>query len=204
LIRDNHHKADKAHAFLEHRTKTANVYGIANLRDVLSHLATFLGDGLSPEKRRDQLANAEEHLRRAIIEPYETAINSRTVDFVDLYDKYRRFVIPARDRYDALRKAPDTDRIEATLEQIRYLTENGKTSKLRNILDPHWEEGVICFVDGFKKLDDLTLEIEDFYFKWMRLKSDRRTLVLSILSIVLTFIIGALGIWVSVLVSKSP
>jgi hypothetical protein len=203
LIRDNHKKANAAHVFLEQRTGTSNVYGIANLRDVLSHLATFLGDGLSLEKRREQLANGEEHLRRAIVEPYETALNSRTVHFEDLYAKYRRQVIPIKDRHAVLRMAPNVVSVEATLDEIRALTANGKDAKLRNLMDPEWEAGVVNIVDGYKKLDDLTREVEGYYDKWEQLRMDRHSRRLAVLSIVLTLLVGALGIWVSYLLSSS-
>jgi hypothetical protein len=71
LVRDNYAKADKASYFLERRAGVSNACAITNLRDVLSHLATLLDPTTPPDKRADQLSNGEEHLRRAIIEPYE-------------------------------------------------------------------------------------------------------------------------------------
>jgi hypothetical protein len=55
LIRENYRKADKATFFLELRAGVSNVPGIANSRDVLSHLATALDPNLSDEERQEQL-----------------------------------------------------------------------------------------------------------------------------------------------------
>jgi len=71
-------------------------YGITNLRDVLSHLSTFLSPGKSSEQRQAQLNTAEEHLRRSIIEPYETALNELTAQFAELYERYRQAVLPGQ------------------------------------------------------------------------------------------------------------
>ncbi|HTS78571.1 MAG TPA: hypothetical protein VMG40_20340, partial [Bryobacteraceae bacterium] len=93
LIRDNYRKADKAAHFLERRANIVNTSSMANLRDVLSHMATLLDPRTPPDRRRDQLASAEEHLRRAIIEPYEIGLGDLTQKWVPVYDSYRGTVL---------------------------------------------------------------------------------------------------------------
>jgi len=172
LIRDNYKKADQANLFLEQRTGEANVYGITNLRDVLSHLATLLSTKTPDEKRPEQLTNAEEHLRRAIVEPYETAFNKLTVQFDDLYEKYKRDVLPVQDRFPGLQAAPNAGSIEAQLEDTRGLTSNGRLAKAKNLWDPEWETGVTSFIDGYKKLSDLHRMLEEYCFKQEQLVRD--------------------------------
>jgi hypothetical protein len=237
LIRDNYKKADAASLFLEQRTGKANVYGITNLRDVLSHLATLLNSGTPEEKRQEQLTNAEEHLRRAVVEPYETALNTLTVQFDDLYEKYKRDVLPVQDRFPGLQAAPNTGSIEAQLEEVRGLTSNGRLAKAKNLWDPEWEVGVASFIEGYKKLADLHRLLEEYCFKQAQLARDeknqaelvslrqqledqgakleaartqldeqgsklqassKRGTILTIWGLIATVLLGALGIWVSV------
>jgi hypothetical protein len=100
LIRDSYKKAEKAAYFLERRAGVLNTCGMTNLRDVLSHLATLLDPATPARKRADQLASAEEHLRRAIIEPYEIGLASLTEKFTQDYETYRKDVLPVKDVLD--------------------------------------------------------------------------------------------------------
>jgi hypothetical protein len=229
LVRDNYKKADAANLFLEQRTGEANVYGITNLRDVLSHLATLLSPKTPTEKRAEQLTNAEEHLRRAIVEPYETALNKLIVQFDDLYEKYKRDVLPVQDRYPGLQAAPNTGSIEAQLEETRALTSNGRLAKAKNLWDPEWELGVTGFIDGYKKLSDLHRLLEEYCFKQAQLARDekaqaeiqslreqldskanelqsssRKSTILTIWGIIATVLLGALGIWFTLSPGPKP
>ena len=222
LVRDNYRKADAANLFLEQRTGEANVYGIANLRDVLSHLATLLNPKTPAEKRPQQLTNAEEHLRRAIVEPYETALNKLTVQFDDLYEKYKRDVLPVQARFPGLQAAPNAGSVEAQLEEVRGLTSNGRLAKAKNLWNPEWEAGVTGFMDGYKKLSDLHRLIEEYCFKQAQLARDetnqselvslraqleergtkleassRWSTIATIWGLIATVLLGAIGICVS-------
>lgn len=50
LIRDNYPKADRASFFLEEVSGKTTGLVIANLRDILSHLATMLADDTPPDR----------------------------------------------------------------------------------------------------------------------------------------------------------
>jgi hypothetical protein len=132
LIRDNYREADKATFFLEQRTGIVNVQGIANVRDVLSHLVTLLNPDTPPEKKAEQLANAEEHLRRAIIEPYELALNDLLIKFNELYFNYKERLLPVKDRHLLLQSAPNDVSIEATLKEVGELYVLGRSGKGKN------------------------------------------------------------------------
>src|SRR5713101_7239802 len=116
LIRDGYPKAELATGFLEERAGIKNVQGIANVRDTLSHLATFLVPAIDNEERAKQIISAEEHLRRAIIEPYQVAVEDFVAKkFEPLYEKYKTHLLPVADRHDSLRTAPNAIQVEATL-----------------------------------------------------------------------------------------
>jgi hypothetical protein len=165
LIRDNYKKADKAAHFLEAKGGVANTCSMANLRDVLSHMATLLDRATLPERRPDQLANAEEHLRRAIIEPYEIALGALIEKFKPAFDGYRERLIPIRESTEGFRTAPVRSDIESRLQEIEELAEKGKQAKGRNTWDEEWELGVSSLIDAYRKLAELHGEIEDWIFK---------------------------------------
>ncbi len=164
LVRDNYTKADKAAHFLERRAGVANTCSMANLRDVLSHMATLLDPNTPPDKRSSQLASAEEHLRRAIIEPYEIALGSLSDKFSPTYDGYREKVIPIRET-DGFRSSPNRAAIDGQLEEIDGLAEKGKQAKGRNQWDEEWEIGVASLIDAYTKLAELHGAIEEWVYK---------------------------------------
>lgn len=172
LILHNYRKTDEATAFLEHRAGVSNVHAFTNVRDVLSHLCTLLDPATPPEKKRDQLNNAEEHLRRAILEPYEVGFSKLTSEFKKVYDDYKRNVIPLRERHVSLNSAPSLIMIDARLREIAELARRGRTAKGRNLWTPEWEVGVASFVDAFDKMAALRAEVEDYYYKYERITSD--------------------------------
>lgn len=172
LIQENYKKADEATFFLEQRTGVSNVQGIANVRDVLSHLVTLLNPDTPDDKRKEQISNAEEHLRRAIIEPYETALNELTIKFAELYQNHKQFVEPIKDEQMLLRGAPNAVSIEASLRAIQALTSIGRAAKAKNIWDPSWEEGVTHFIDAYDKLSALYVQIEGYWNKYEQLNRE--------------------------------
>ena len=165
LILNNYKRADKATFFLEQRKGIVNFQGITNVRDVLSHLVTFLDPNSSTEKRLEQLSNAEEHLRRAINEPYEIALNRLTSQFDTLYEDYKRRVLPIADKHITLTNAPNTTSVDARVREIRELTAMGRSSKGANEWNTEWEAGVTHFIEGFDKLEILYTELQSHIFK---------------------------------------
>jgi hypothetical protein len=179
LVRDNYRNADKATFFLEERSGITNIYGITNLRDVLSHFATFLDPALSNEQRRDQLANAEEHLRRAILEPYQIATEDLIIRFQEVYQHYKRYVLPARDRYPTLSTAPSKEHIEGELRKIEQLLSVGRAAKGRNLWDAAWEQGVAAFIRAFDDLYGLTAAVEEAWYGYLHQRREKRNVILT-------------------------
>jgi len=172
LIKEHYHQADTATFYLEQRTGIINVHAITNLRDVLSHLATLLTPGLSPDQQVAQLSNAEEHLRRAIIEPYEVALNELVIRFRDLFKKYKEELLAAQGRYSDLTAAPSAASIESRMKTLANLIANGRRSKGINLWDPEWERAVSSYVEAFEALSALYSEVEGFWYKYEQLERD--------------------------------
>jgi len=97
LIRDNYPKADRASFFLEEVAGKTYTFAMANLRDVLSHLATTLSEETDPKDWEAQIASAEEHFRRAIQEPYAVALGTLREKFNTVYSEYQKIEHSVRD-----------------------------------------------------------------------------------------------------------
>ena len=170
------------------------------MRDVLSHLVTLLDPATPPDKWEEQLGNAEEHLRRAIIEPYEIALNELTVKFEELYEKYKQQVLPVKDKHTVLRNAPNSVSIEATLQKIRENTSNGRYGKAKNLWNPEWEAGVTSFIAAYDGLSSLYSSLEGHWNDYEQIRRDRKSTYFHITAIT----IGILGILIAVLLVVFP
>lgn len=194
LIRDHYKKVDKATFFLEHRTGEVNLPSMANMRDVLSHLVTLLSSETPDDRREEQLATAEEHLRRAILEPYEVALSERTVKFEELYDKYRTRLLPVQEKYSVLRAAPNAGMIQASLREINALADEGRANKARNLWTTEWERGVSSYISAFEQLDALYMVLDKHWNDYEQIHRDKRHVRLNVLSIAIGAIGGLIGI----------
>jgi hypothetical protein len=162
MIRDHYPQADKATVFIEYTTGNVNVSGIKNVRGILSHLVMLLDAESTPEKKREQLVNAEGHLRRAIAEPYEFVLDELTLVFADVYERYKKDVLPISDEHGSLRKAPKAALVNIRLEEIRDLGAKGKEAKDKSLKDPEWQSGVSCLISAFEKLTNLKDELDGY------------------------------------------
>lgn len=177
LIQQNYKRADVAMFFLEERRNVVNFQGITNVRDVLSHLVTLLDPTTPPERQAGQIHNAEEHLRRAINEPYEVALHDLIVEFSRVYQDYKEKVLPVKESYAALANAPEKDEIETTMHNVRQLIAKGRSSKAKNMWNEEWEEGVISFTEAYDSLFTLHLKIERYYHQALQILEQREEAV---------------------------
>ena len=175
LFRDHYRKCDKATTFLEHRTDIPNIASIANQRDAISHFKSALQPGTSREKRLQQYAAAEEHFRRAIIEPYETALKKKISILIPIYDRYRQEVLPVRDRHAELERFPDNRSLEDTLTEITRRRDAAREAKGHNIWDEIWEQGVEDYATGFDMADKLVNLLENGLIQLNQIKKDDET-----------------------------
>ena len=161
LIRDYYHITDKANYFLEGRTGESGInIAITNQRDVLSHLVTLLSEEeLSDDDRQAQYANAEEHLRRSIVEPYQRAVELRNAQVGDALDRYIQVAAPLVEN-GSVKNAPNLTSLNARRRRYLILYEEARGAKHRNLWDEHWNAGVIKFEQAFDLADDLLGDIE--------------------------------------------
>lgn len=158
LIRDNYPKADRASFFLEEVAGKTHTLVMANLRDVLSHLATTLSEETDPKDWEAQIASAEEHFRRAIQEPYAVALGNLREKFNAVHAGYQKIqpdIINMKNK-GFFANAPTEEIIQAQLRGIAALASEGRSAKRRNRIDPKWDEGVTSYIEAYNKLDLLT------------------------------------------------
>lgn len=159
LIRDGFPLVDRATFFLETGEGVSNVAALANVRDVVSHLVTLLDPSTPPEERAAQLANAEEHLRRAATEAYEIALGRAFERFQSLHERYKG---EGLGRKGSDLNLPAVSSVNSRLAEIRELASAGRNAKTRNLRDPAWEHGIAQLMLAYDKLAQLSSEL-DYY-----------------------------------------
>jgi len=165
LIKIAYPLADKANYFLELETGISGInIGITNERDFLSHLHTVLNDtSLTYEQRRDQLSTAEEHLRRAIIEPYFKATSHIIDEHISkLYAEYKEKVLSIKDSESTLTSAPSREQVDRQLAEINSARTIAREAKRRNKIDEGWTDGVELLIKSFENVRTLRSTLEDY------------------------------------------
>jgi len=156
-------------------------------------------DPKTPAARRpDQLANAEEQLRRAILQPYERGFGTITERFHKTYETYRKTLLPMKEATEGFASAPNRIQVEGRLAEINELAEKAKQAKGRNLWDEEWEGGVAALTDAYDKLCALHGEIDDWVLRHSQHRSSNRQINLGRWGIAWTiaaFILGGLITW---------
>lgn len=170
LIRDRYGVADEANFFLEVNTGESGInIGITNQRDVLSHLVTLLKEcnnktNFSLDEQRAQLNNAEEHFRRAIIEPYEYAVDLKIDEFAGVYRRFQwQSHIPLASY--CVSGLPATESIISRFTAIKKKRTDARAAKRENSWSATWEAGVKKIIDAYTDIDKLIGEINDYNSK---------------------------------------
>jgi len=169
LLRERYTAASYALTYLEARSLEYDLVGLANQRDVLSHFATICDASKSLKKREESLASAEEHLRRAIVEPYQTVLEERLARFIDVYKDYEKNIFK-KEKLVKLDKVTDHDHIRQEIETIKKLDQEARDKKNCNIWNAEWEDAVECFKRAYDKvvaLDDLLFSYRKQYYSVM-------------------------------------
>lgn len=201
LVRDNYQAAERAIFVLEERAGILSTAALTNLRDVLSHLSSMLEQGASEEKRAAQLASAEEHMRRAIFDPYATALGQLRKKYRETLAEYRKTVLPKRAKDICFKDAPDEGAIRARWEEIVQLSQDGRSAKGRNLWDQPWEDGVASYIKAFDRLSSLNDELCGYINNHHGTRKRRHQTaynVVGVVGTVGTLIFGILAIWMVV------
>lgn len=197
LIRDKFPAAVEAGFFLETVVGVSNISEMSNLRDVLSHLVTLLRQEC-PKENDAQYANAEEHLRRATMEPYQRAVSHIGVQVMKMYEEYRTYVIPIIDKDIVFSSCPNLVSIEARLGRVREMRMDGRRSKGENTWNAQWEVGVQNLIQAFRELESLRFDLEGGLSKYFNLRRERKTRMYFWWGVIVTAILGISGIIISI------
>lgn len=201
LVKDKYPLVDKANYFLELNLGVSGInVAITNQRDVLSHLCTIITDTtLTYQQKLDQISNADEHLRRAILESYEKAVSLVIDNINNLFNLFKLRVIPYKELYATLNSAPDTVRVRAILRELSDMRTKGRDAKRRNKWDAEWEAGVEILLNAFNKAKELEVDLEKYLARADQIKTNKKQTFLSvwgIIATVLTFILGIALLWI--------
>jgi len=163
LIREKYLAVNAAAAVLEARTGVSSTnVTMTNLRDVLSHLHTLLTHPeASYEEQMSQVAGAEEHFRRALMEAYQFLIDFEGDKIEKTLIAYKEQVLPLRETADVLATAPNLLSIKALRDAIDDKTAKGREAKGENLWNKEWEDGVLLFTEASDELRELHTQLED-------------------------------------------
>ena len=75
LIRERYSIVKKGTKYLENLEREYDLTALANIRDFVSHIETVFREDICDREREANLDQSEEHLRRALVEPYQTALS---------------------------------------------------------------------------------------------------------------------------------
>lgn len=214
LFRDKNRLVDIANLFLELEAGVSGInIGITNQRDALSHFVTFLSDADTKtyEQRKEQLYEAEEHLRRAIFESYQNAVSINLLKCKKLLDEYQRHVLPLRSTV-MFSTAPPFDVLTSILGHINKMFFEARRAKSRNMWDEKWEEGLKKVVEAMLEIKKLIEILESNYCKAIEYEGARKIeedatknkklthigIILSVVSLIVGIFFGSIGTYFTI------
>jgi hypothetical protein len=137
-----------------------NDIGFRNIRDMLTHINSAISKGLSFHDREIQIAYAEEHLRRALVEPYEVGASEEFKKTRELYDKFVVLVSSVRKKDKHFLKAPAETQIIEQFHHIHLHMLKGREKKAANLWNSEWEQAIIEFMDATEEAQELNKKLE--------------------------------------------
>ena len=160
IIRKCFPAAMKTNLYVETKSRLTDEITSANVRDALYHFYNILcDDTLSYEQRKIQINNAEEHFRRAIIEPYELLADNEIAQIREkIPDYHSEFV--SREKQLGLEPVLTPREIDEKLNEFADNMANGRETKNRSVWDDNWEEATMLFISVFKEASVLNRELE--------------------------------------------
>lgn len=160
-----------------------------NMRDFLSHLHTLVVKWNDTNGgKQKQLTTAEEHLRRAIIEPYELASLAEIRGLDETYGRYVNLVPKVEHKMNP--PPPTIQEISNKLKFIYGLRENGRTAKGENDWTPVWEEGIQHFIHATEIAQEWNNKLKSEIARADQFLREKRNFWIQIGSAVGIFILG--------------
>lgn len=196
LIRDNYPKADASALFLEEVAGTTHTLTMANLRDVLSHLATLLAEDTSPQDWEAHLACAAEHFRRAIQEPYGVALGDLRERFNVVQARYEQILphIQKMQRQGLFNKAPTNQIIQGRLRTVATLVAAGRKAKRSNRINAEWDQGVASYAEAYDNLEKLSHELSSHIHEYEAIRQSHMSKFWSVAGMIGTIVFGIISL----------
>jgi hypothetical protein len=130
---------------------------------------------LSKQEKLLQLANAEEHLRRAIIEPYDLAVANKLGKVTEKVSHYERAVLPVMHKHNPLlSEAPTNVHIQACIKEVQKVMNIGRDAKRENAWNEAWENGVRNYINAYDVLDELGIQLDKYIIRTNQLQESWR------------------------------
>lgn len=148
----NYEAVKQAIIYLETRSGQLQTDAFANLRDVLDHLVAAVQPGISEDELSQQIAETNEHLRRAVMHPFQDIIEER---LAKLTRKKRLYIIRQEVFKDVLSEREFLRRLDGAknlLVEIRLRKGDGRSTDLA--------ETIALLQRCFDELEDLGQEIK--------------------------------------------
>jgi hypothetical protein len=164
MIHEKYPAFDKGTYFLAITSNKSNDIGNYNIRDMVTHFHTAILPGKTTREREDQIVMAEEHLRRALVEPYELAALEIVDKLENIKEEYCLNLYIARKRDKELMELVSESEIEEKIAIIRGHLEKGREKKSSNLWNGEWEEAVEAFTAA--------VEIGQIIYKTIKMNID--------------------------------
>lgn len=167
-----------------------------NIRDFLSHLHTLFSnwEELTKDDKLNQLAPAEEHLRRAIIESYQLAAEQEEKTLMETYESYNSTVLPLARKMNPVPLTNDETREK--MATINDWMIQGRTAKSENRWTATWEKGIEHFTNATKIARKLNDELKGEVVRADQIRRERKvfwlTTVIAVVTAIVFFILGKL------------
>lgn len=180
LIKERYAMADEANFFLEQSGVSSINIAVTNQRDFISHFVSFLNTE-NIEEKKAQINFAEEHLRRAIIEPYQIKLDLLKESIADNY-------ILIKKQYGLT--DTENDPIVSDIKDIEVLYDKGRRSKSQNYWNDELKEGIKSFVLGFEKASLLNEKLEKIIYEKRLAEENKKQLNFTNLQKTIFFLLG--------------
>lgn len=197
IIRIKYRTVKKGTKYLETSEREYDLTALSNIRDFLSHVETAFQEGTPEKARKENIIQSEEHLRRALVESHQTALEARLDKFLEEYDSYDKEHLKNEKKY-GINLTTDHAGMRKNIRRIQEFLYAGRQKKGVNIWNEEWEEGVEDFINGYKltvELQDKLKNYKENYFGH-KLQYDRQRR-----NIILATVFGVLGILATIICS---
>ena len=193
LIREKYSIVKKGTKYLETAERKFDLTALSNVRDFLSHIETVFREDILDIERDSSLKQSEEHLRRALVESHQIALELKLEKFLDEYEKYEETMLQNEKKF-GLDQITDHKKIRENISKIQTDYNEGRKRKGTNIWNKEWEMGIELFVQGYELANELHGELkkikEAYYANQYTYRKNRAAIVVAIILFVLSGLVA--------------